>query len=57
MVRRIVTVFSNREYEAIEAFSVKKGLSIYALAKKAVRAFVGLPEPPEEKKRSSRKGK
>ncbi len=38
--RRIVTVFSNQEYGELQAYAKKHKLSLYSLAKKAIRDFI-----------------
>lgn len=40
VTRRVVTVFSNEEFERIKAFCERKGISVYALTKAAIREFV-----------------
>jgi len=39
-IRRLATMFNNPEYERLVRYAKKKGLSIYALVKKAVREYL-----------------
>jgi hypothetical protein len=39
-MRRVATLFNNPEYEKVLKYAKKKGLSVYALVKKAVREFI-----------------
>jgi len=40
MTHRIITVFGNKEFEAIAAYAKRKRISRYALAKAAIREYV-----------------
>lgn len=40
MTKRVVTVFSNEEFARIKAFCERKGISLYALTKTAIREFL-----------------
>ena len=39
-MHRIITVFGNKEFEAIAAYCKRKRISLYALAKAAIREYV-----------------
>ncbi|HEY5539612.1 MAG TPA: hypothetical protein VIL58_08785 [Thermoplasmata archaeon] len=39
-LHRIITVFGNKEFETIAAYCKRKRLSLYALAKTAIREYV-----------------
>ena len=39
-MRRITTVFGNKEFETIAAYCKRKRISLYALAKAAIREYV-----------------
>lgn len=40
VTKRVVTVFSNQEFQELEAYAKKHKLSVYGLAKKAIRDFI-----------------
>jgi hypothetical protein len=40
MTHRIVTVFSDIDYKKIQQYAKKKGLSLFTLAKTAIREFM-----------------
>jgi len=39
-MHRIITVFGNKEFETIAAYCKRKRISLYALAKMAIREYV-----------------
>ncbi len=39
-MKRVATVLNNPEYASVKAYAKRKGLSIYALVKKALREYV-----------------
>ena len=39
-MHRIITVFGNKEFEAIAAYCKRKRISLYALAKAAIREYL-----------------
>ena len=39
-MHRITTVFGNKEFETIAAYCKRKRISLYALAKAAIREYV-----------------
>jgi len=39
-MHRIITVFGNKEFEAIAAYCKRNRISLYALAKAAIREYI-----------------
>lgn len=39
-MRRVATLFNNEEFERLAKYAKRKGLSLYALVKRAVREYV-----------------
>jgi len=39
-LRRVVTVFGEKEFAAIRAYCKRKGISLYSLAKAAIREYM-----------------
>lgn len=39
-MRRVITVFGEKEFRTIEAYCKRKRMSLYALAKAAIREYV-----------------
>ena len=39
-MHRVITVFGNKEFEAIAAYCKRKRISLYALAKASIREYV-----------------